>query len=100
MIKFFAYSISHDVTSPAAGLYALTKRLQDKCGSGLDEKDRAYCDQILKTAKHIVALVEDINAYIVTNERRNDFENDQKNLISCGFVGCLPSNRFMGCHGD
>ena len=68
LIKFFTYSVSHDLKSPAAGLYALAKRLQDKCGISLDEKGRAYCDQILKTAEHIVALVEDINGHIVSRE--------------------------------
>ena len=68
LIKFFAYSVSHDLKSPATGLYALTKRLQDKSETSLDEKGRAYCGQILKTAEHIVALVEDINGYIVSRE--------------------------------
>jgi len=68
LIKFFTYSISHDLKSPVTGLYALTKRLQDKCGTSLHEKSSAYCDQILKTAEHIVALVKDIDAYVVTRE--------------------------------
>jgi len=68
LIEFFAYSISHDLKSPAAGLYALTKRLQEKCGGGLDEKGKTYCAQILRTTEHIVALVDNINAYIETRD--------------------------------
>ena len=68
LMKFFAYSVSHDLKSPVAGLYALTKRLQDKYETGLDEKGRAYCGQIMKTAEHILALVENINAYVVSRE--------------------------------
>ena len=68
LMKFFAYSVSHDLKSPVAGLYALTKRLQDKCETGLDEKGKAYCGQIMKTAEHILALVEDINGYVVSRE--------------------------------
>ncbi|MFH1350955.1 MAG: ATP-binding protein [Pseudomonadota bacterium] len=68
MIKFFAYTISHDLKSPATGIYGLSKRLQDKYGQILNEKGRATCSQILKTAEQMVSLVENINAYIVTNE--------------------------------
>lgn len=68
LTESFAYSISHDLKSPAAGLYALTKSLQEKCGSSFDEKGKKFCDQILKTTEHIVALVDNINAYIETRE--------------------------------
>ena len=40
MIKYFAYSISHDLKSPAIGIFGLTKRLQEKYGEILDEKGR------------------------------------------------------------
>jgi len=68
LIKIFAYSISHDLKSPATSLYGLTKRLQEKYGASLDERGMAYCNQILKTAEQIVTLVEKINGYIVTKE--------------------------------
>ncbi|MFC1839344.1 ATP-binding protein [Thermodesulfobacteriota bacterium] len=67
-LKFFTYSISHDLKSPATSLYAITKRLQDKFKISVDEKSRAYCDQILRTAEQILSLVETINEYIVTRE--------------------------------
>ena len=68
LIEFFAYSISHDLKSPASGLHALAKRLQDRYETSLDEKGMIYCGQILKTAEHIVALVNDINVYVVSKE--------------------------------
>ncbi|MGD9042026.1 MAG: GAF domain-containing sensor histidine kinase, partial [Desulfobacteraceae bacterium] len=74
LIKVFAYSISHDLKSPATSLYGLTKRLQNKCRANLDEKGRACCDQILKTAEQMVTLVEKINAYIVTKENPLNLE--------------------------
>jgi signal transduction histidine kinase len=67
-IKFFAYSISHDLKSPAIGLYGLTKRLQKDYADDLDEKGQRYCEQILKTAEQIAALVEQINVFISTKE--------------------------------
>ncbi len=67
-IKFFAYSISHDLKSPAIGVYGLVKRLKEKYGDYFDETGKAYCDQILRATQHILDLVEKINAYIVTKE--------------------------------
>jgi PAS domain S-box-containing protein len=67
-IKLFAYSVSHDLKSPAIGIYGLTKRLHKKYRDLLDEKGRDYCDQILKASEQITALVEQINAYISTKE--------------------------------
>jgi len=67
-IKFFAYSVSHDLKSPAIGLYGLTKRLYKDYADILDKKGQMYCEQILKTAEQIAALVEQINVFISTKE--------------------------------
>ncbi len=67
-LKFFAYSVAHDLKSPAVGVYGLTKRLREHIKDVLDEKGRIYCDQILKVSEHIAALVEKINIYIATKE--------------------------------
>jgi PAS domain S-box-containing protein len=66
--KFFAYSVAHDLKSPAIGVYGLTKRLSKYARDVLDEKGRTYCEQILKVSEHIAALVEKINIYIATKE--------------------------------
>ncbi len=67
-IKLFAYSVSHDLKSPAIGIYGLTKLLCKHYGDALDEKAKSYCDQILKAAEQIAALVEMINVYISSKE--------------------------------
>lgn len=67
-IKLFAYSVSHDLKSPAAAIYGLTKRLHERYGDSLDEKGRRYCGQILKASLHVGALIEKINAYIEAKE--------------------------------
>ena len=67
-IKFFAYSISHDLKSPAIALYGLTKQLHKDYADILDVKGQRYCEQILKTAEQIAALVEQINVFISTKE--------------------------------
>jgi len=74
MIKFFAYSVSHDLKSPAVALYALTKRLNEKYVHILDEKGKEHCSQILRTAEQMVALVEKLNGYIVAREAPLNFE--------------------------
>jgi len=68
MITFFACSISHDLKSPAASLYALASRLKEKYSSGLDAKGVEHCDVIVRTARQMLALVEMINAYIAAKE--------------------------------
>ncbi len=67
-LKFFAYSVAHDLKSPAIGIHGLTKRLSKHTREVLDERGRVYCDQILKVSEHIAALVDKINVYIATKE--------------------------------
>ena len=80
-IKFFAYSISHDLKSPAVSLYGLTKRLQRDYADILDGKGQRYCDQILKTSGQIVELVEQINVFISTKEAPLNIEKLSLNEI-------------------
>ena len=68
-IKLFAYSVSHDLKSPAMGIYGLTRLLNKNFGDILGEKGRTHCEQILKASEQIGALVEEINLYISTKER-------------------------------
>jgi light-regulated signal transduction histidine kinase (bacteriophytochrome) len=67
-LKFFAYSVAHDLKSPAIGICGLTKRLSKHARDVLDEQGRTYCDQIEKVSEHIGSLVEKINIYIATKE--------------------------------
>jgi PAS domain S-box-containing protein len=67
-IKMFAYSVSHDLKNPAIAVFGLAKRLNRYSSDRLDERGRAYCDQILKASEHIASLVDKINVYIKTKE--------------------------------
>ena len=83
MIKFFAYSVSHDLKSPAVGIHGLAKRFQERYEHLLDEKGRSYCHQIMRTAEHMVALVEKINGYIAAREAVMSMERvDVSELLS------------------
>jgi K+-sensing histidine kinase KdpD len=68
MITFFAYSISHDLKSPAASLYALANRLKEKYGTGLEDKGMEHCDLILRTARQMLSLVGMLNSYIAAKK--------------------------------
>jgi K+-sensing histidine kinase KdpD len=74
MIKFFAYSIAHDLKSPAIGIHGFSRRLKEKCGEELNEKGKRYCDEIIKLADHMVMLLEEMNCYIATKEVQPHFE--------------------------
>jgi PAS domain S-box-containing protein len=67
-IKLLAYSVSHDLKSPAIGIYGLTKLLHKHYRDILDEKGKTYCDRILETSEQIAALVGNLNIYISTKE--------------------------------
>jgi K+-sensing histidine kinase KdpD len=99
MIKFFAYSVSHDLKSPATGIYGLAKRLRDRSEGSLDEKGMEYCDQILKASKQMVSLVEDINSYIVTKEASLNIEKiNMKEImreIRDEFCGILEERKIV-----
>ncbi len=80
-VQFFAYSISHDLKSPAASIYALTKRLLDKYGAGLGEKGRTHCEHIQKAAGQLLELVDKINNYVSSKEAPLHFEEVDLNEI-------------------
>lgn len=73
-IKLFAYSVSHDLKSPAFSLYALAKRLRDKYEFMDQEKRREHCSQIIRAAAQVTSLVEKINVFIATKKTPLEIE--------------------------
>jgi PAS domain S-box-containing protein len=67
-MKLFAYSVSHDLKSPAIGTYGFAKRLSERYGSSLNDRGRHYCDQILAASEQIAELAEQINLFIAAKE--------------------------------
>jgi len=67
-IALFAYSVSHDLKSPAMAVHGLARNLHERYAQMPEEKVRAYCERIMKATEHLVALVENINLYIRTRE--------------------------------
>jgi K+-sensing histidine kinase KdpD len=90
MIKFFAYTVSHDFKSPVTSIYGITRLLREKYYHVLDEKGREYCDQIMKTTEHMVAIVEKLNAYIRAKESLLNLE-----MIKVKEVTGIIKNQFL-----
>ncbi len=67
-LKLFAYSIAHDLKSPAIGIYGLTRLLHSKYSNLLDERGRSICEQILKASEHVASLAEEINVFVSAKE--------------------------------
>ena len=67
-IKTFAYSVVHDLKSPAVAIHRLVKRLKSKIDDLPEEKILLYCSQLLTSSEQIVDLVEEINVYISSRE--------------------------------
>jgi len=67
-LKLFAYSVIHDLKSPAIGIHGLTALLHKRYRGVLDHQGEKFCDQILKASEQVVALVEKVNTYIATKE--------------------------------
>ena len=77
-IELFAYSISHDLKSPAIALHGLTSLLGRKYYEILGEKGKTYCDQILKVSEQMVNLLEQLTKYI--NAKESTFQTDRISL--------------------
>lgn len=67
-IKLFAYSVSHDLKSPAVAVYGLARLLHQHYGDALDERGGKLCDQIKAAAQQIALLAERISHYITSKE--------------------------------
>ena len=81
-VKLFAYSVIHDLKSPAIAVHALTVRIRDCYHHVLDEKGRTCCAQILKASEQMLSLVEKIGVFISTEESPLSVESlDLKEIL-------------------
>ncbi|MCB2186702.1 MAG: GAF domain-containing protein [Deltaproteobacteria bacterium] len=73
-VEFFAYTLGHDLKSPAAAVGALVRLLMKRSHEQMDDKARETCHQISAAAEHISELVGEINAYIKAKEAALNLE--------------------------
>lgn len=83
-IKCFTYSVTHDLKGPAIGIHGIAKRLLVKHSEQLDESGKACSNQLLKASGHMLALVNQINDYIVSKEAPLYFETFNLKEITSG----------------
>lgn len=78
-LKFFAYSIAHDLKSPTVGILGLARLIQKQYGNALDDRCNSYFNQIVKVSEQIADFVEKLNIYIAS--KKNEFCIERINAI-------------------
>ena len=73
-IKLFAYSVTHDLKNPLIGIHGLTRLLCKQHADLQVEKWQTFCEQIIRASGQALALIEDINTYVKTQENPLNFE--------------------------
>lgn len=67
-LKIFAFSVMHDLKSPAVGIHGMAMLLLKHYGHLLDERGRNYCELLASSSKNIGVFVEELNTYISSRE--------------------------------
>ncbi|MBU0675351.1 MAG: response regulator [Proteobacteria bacterium] len=81
-VKLFAYTVSHDLKTPAISINGLAELLLRKYGTPLEERAIHICRQIVKSSEQLVELVENINQYIHAKETPISIESvDPGNIL-------------------
>ena len=59
----FAYSVAHDLRAPLRAMHGFADAVQEDYGDKLDEAGRDYLARIIKSAKNMDHLIQDLLAY-------------------------------------
>ena len=59
-LEAFSYTVSHDLRAPLRHINGFVEILKEHQGTKLDEKGRRYMDTILKSAKKMESLIDDL----------------------------------------
>jgi signal transduction histidine kinase len=62
-MEAFSYSVSHDLRSPLRSLAGYAEALQEDYADGLPPGARHYCDKIVRAARRMDNLTQDVLAY-------------------------------------
>lgn len=62
-MEAFSYSVSHDLRSPLRSLAGYAEALQEDYGDTLPPGARAYCEKIMRAARRMDTLTQDVLAY-------------------------------------
>lgn len=67
-IKFFAYTVSHDLKNPAFAIHGYVRRMSELFRDSMDAAASEYCHRIMESSEQLVDLVQKINTYISAKE--------------------------------
>lgn len=59
----FAYSVAHDLRAPLRAMHGFADAVQEDYGDNMDEAGRDYLARIIKSAKNMDHLIQDLLAY-------------------------------------
>ena len=70
----FAYSIAHDLRAPLRAMHGFADAVLEDYASKLDESGRDYLKRIIKSAKNMDALIQDLLAYSRISREKTELE--------------------------
>ncbi|MDH5299092.1 MAG: PAS domain S-box protein [Desulfobulbaceae bacterium] len=59
-LEQFAHVVSHDLREPLMLIVAFSERLLQRCGAALDEKGMEYLERVLRSARHLERMVDEL----------------------------------------
>jgi light-regulated signal transduction histidine kinase (bacteriophytochrome) len=68
-LEAFTYSVSHDLRSPLRAIHGYTKILSDDLGSQLDPDKKELMDGVMRNAKKMGQLIDDLLAFSRTGRK-------------------------------
>jgi signal transduction histidine kinase len=69
MLEEFAYVVAHDLREPLRSIISFTNLLERKNANYFDEDSRVYMDFIIKSGKHMNALLVDLLEYTTIDKK-------------------------------
>ena len=62
-LEAFSYTVSHDLRTPLRAIHGFAEALKEECSGALDGAGMEYVDRIVKAARRMDTLIEDILRY-------------------------------------
>jgi signal transduction histidine kinase len=80
-LEHFLYVSSHDLKTPLRAITSFSQLMAMDCGDQLDEQGRHYLDTITEGATRMLAIVDDLLAYVRLDRVESAFEETSLNDV-------------------